>query len=124
MNSRHADPPGTSRGLAVSDDGGLTWSPMRYEPALPEPEGGCQGSMIALPNGRLLFSNPASSLRERMTIHTSDDSGVTWAELAVLHAGPAAYSSLALLPDGYAACLYECGDEHPYQTITFQCFTL
>jgi len=33
MNARHATPAGRSRGTAVSDDGGLSGSPMRYEPA-------------------------------------------------------------------------------------------
>lgn len=38
----------------------------------------------------------------------------------LLHAGPAAYSSLAALEKGRVACLYECGASHPYEVIRFQ----
>jgi Tol biopolymer transport system component len=37
----------------------------------------------------------------------------------LLHAGPSAYSSLAVLPDDGIGCLYERGDRHAYETITF-----
>ena len=37
----------------------------------------------------------------------------------MLHAGPAAYSCLAVLPEGGIGCLYERGDKGPYETITF-----
>jgi hypothetical protein len=41
-----------------------------------------------------------------------------------LHPGPAAYSYLAVLPGGDAACLYEAGDEHPYASIAYARFPL
>jgi len=59
-----------------------------------------------------------------MIVHASDDDGATWSELAVLHAGPAAYSSMAVQSDDRVACLYECGITHPYETITFTVFSL
>lgn len=120
LNMRPYDPgrPQDFRGVTLSDDGGLTWGPARYDPLLIQPD--CQASLVRGPDGRLIFSNPASKgRRERMTVRMSADEGVTWAEIAVLHAGPAAYSSLAALPNGRAACLYECGTAHPYETIAF-----
>jgi len=52
-----------------------------------------------------------------MTVRVSDDDGVSWSDVAVLHEGPSAYSSLAGRPDGRVACLFECGVIHPYETI-------
>ena len=67
----------------------------------------------------LVFANPASSKRERLTVRVSDDDGVTWPAARVLHEGPAAYSSLAALSDGSVAVLFERGDRAPYERITF-----
>ncbi len=119
LNMRHHGSAPDCRGVAISGDGGLTWNAMRRDDALVEPAGGCQGSLIRLPDGRLLFSNPASRRREHLTVRASDDDGASWAIIAVLHEGPAAYSSLAALPDGRAACLFESGISHPYETIAF-----
>ena len=48
-----------------------------------------------------------------MTMRLSYDEGESWPESRLLHAGPSAYSSLAVLPDGSIACLYERGDTRP-----------
>lgn len=42
----------------------------------------------------------------------------------MLHAGPAAYSCLTILPNGEIGCLYERGDKNAYETIAFARFTL
>ena len=126
LNMRNLPPrPGEGRAIATSRDGGLTWSDPVRDPALVEP--GCQASLIRYPGrpgheDRLLFSNPASTRRERMTVRLSDDGGKTWPVARVLHAGPAAYSCLAALPDGRIGCLYERGEEHPYERITLARF--
>jgi sialidase-1 len=73
---------------------------------------------------RLLFSNPASTGRERMTVRLSYDEGETWAVKRVVHGGPAAYSSLVVLPDMTIGLLYERGDENPYEKVTFARFSL
>ena len=71
-----------------------------WEEELIEPV--CQASLIRYTeeissNGnRILFSNPASMNRERMTIRISYDECQTWSNGKVLHAGPAAYSDLCL----------------------------
>jgi len=42
----------------------------------------------------------------------------------VLHAGPSAYSDLAVLPNGEIACFYEAGETNPYESIVFVRFPL
>lgn len=129
LNMRNEPPrPGEGRAISTSRDGGRSWSEPIRDPALLEP--GCQASLIRLADrreheqDRLLFSNPAGTRRERMTVRLSDDGGKTWPVARVVHAGPAAYSCLAVLPDGSIACLYERGEAHPYERITFARFAL
>ena len=116
------------RGRSWSSDGGMTWSESQDDPQLTEPV--CQASLLrhSWPESggrsRLLFSNPAATERVRMTVRLSYDEGESWPESRLLHAGPSAYSSLAVLPDGTIACLYERGDESAYETITLARFGL
>jgi sialidase-1 len=97
------------RALATSRDGGLTWTAIRDEPALIESV--CQASIISFPdkNGQraLAFSNPASTRREKMTLQISRNEGKTWGDPTLIYGGPAAYSCLAVLPDGSIGCLFE-----------------
>lgn len=110
------------RALSVSRDGGLSWSDPEEASTLIEPV--CQAALIryswpADPAGDLvLFSNPASTKRENMTVKLSKDSGRTWVASKMLHAGPAAYSALAVLPNGEILCAYEKGAQHPYEEIS------
>ena len=129
MNMRNYDRSQTTRAVATSDDGGTTWSPVRHDPVLVEPI--CQASFLRYTRqppddrNRLLFSNPAhaeAGRRRDMTVRMSYDEGRTWPVRRVLWAGPAAYSSLAVLPDGRIACLFEAGDRQPYERIVFACF--
>jgi sialidase-1 len=59
-----------------------------------------------------------------MTVRVSSDDGKTWPAEKVLHAGPAAYSSLGLLRDGTIGILYERGESSSYERITFARFPL
>lgn len=115
---------GNHRKTARSTDGGATWSAPVEEATLVEPR--CQGSLYAFPApdapARLLFANPASLTRDHLTVRLSLDDGRTWSAGNVLHAGPAAYSCLAVLKDGTAACLYERGEKRAYEKITFARF--
>ena len=119
---------GNNRKVARSRDGGLTWSKPVEDAALIEPR--CQGSLQAYTNtisqdrDRLMFANPASLERKNMTVRISYDEGRTWPVSKSLHAGPAAYSCLTVLPDLTAACLYERGEQKPYEKITFARFNL
>jgi sialidase-1 len=116
------------RTVAFSRDGGERWEGLRFEDALVEPV--CQASLLRYataedPGGtRLLFSNPASrTTRDRLTVRMSPDAGQTWPFATVLHAGPAAYSCLTVLPDGSIGCLYEAGQRHAYEKIVFARFS-
>ncbi len=126
LNMRNYDRQQYTRAYAYSDDGGQSWSPLQRHPDLIESI--CQASLrrIDTPQGvALLFANPASeSARENMTVRLSRDGGQTWPAARVLHAGPAAYSCLCALPDGRGACLYERGDDSPYERLTLARFDL
>lgn len=109
------------RVVATSRDGGLSWSPVHFDEALIEPV--CQGSLFRYSwpedgKSRLLFSNPASLKREKLTVRLSYDEGATWAASKLLWEGPSAYSCLTRLPDDSIGCLFECGKKSPYETIT------
>lgn len=115
------------RGISESRDGGATWSDVRHDECLPCPK--CQASLVG-DGDHLLFSNPVppgtpsaeKGERINLVVRRSTDAGGTWRDLTTLHAGPAAYSSLALLPDGEAACLYEAGDDHFRERLDFHRF--
>ena len=47
------------RGVSVSDDGGLSWSAVLYDPSVPDPN--CQGAVLGLRNGSIAFSNANSA---------------------------------------------------------------
>lgn len=126
MRSTHGQ---NRRAVATSKDGGLTWSEVKLDDTLIEPV--CQASLLSLGAGlgmktaTLLFSNPASAKREKMTVRMSFDDGKMWPLARTLHAGPAAYSCLTLLlTEGTVGCLYERGDANPYERITFARFSL
>lgn len=112
------------RAISRSIDDGDHWTELVHDEALIEPV--CKGSLLTIPgritpDGRdwLLFANPASNKRDNLTVRISRDGGRSWQDSRTIHAGPTAYSSMALTPDGQLGLLYECGDRHPYQAIRF-----
>jgi sialidase-1 len=110
--------------ISYSKDGGLSWTPPVEDPVLIEPV--CQASLFRYSGqpSRLLFSNPASTKREKLTVRLSQDEGKTWPIAKELHGGPAAYSCLTVLPDGAIGCLYERGERSPYERVTLARFSL
>ena len=88
------------RAVALSRDGGTTWGHSIDDPTLVEPV--CQASFIRFTDtrrfwkNRLLFSNPASKARNKLTVRISYDEGKTWPLGNILNLGPAAYSSLTV----------------------------
>ena len=98
------------RGQAVSADGGDTWSEMTYNEELVDSL--CQGCSIRYSypedggTSRLLFSNPASTSREKMTVKLSYDEGKTWPVSKLIYEEAVAYSCLTVLPDGDIGLLY------------------
>ncbi|HUT52351.1 MAG TPA: sialidase family protein [bacterium] len=105
------------RAYAWSDDGGVTWSAAKIDESLTDPT--CQASVLGLGPERVLFLNPASARRENMAIRVSYDGAESWSGPRTIHAGPAAYSDLAILPDGSVGALFENGKHWPYHKITF-----
>ena len=95
------------RAVSTSSDGGLTWTPVKLDSTLIEPV--CQASLLRHGNA-LLFSNPASTQREMMTIRASYDEGESWSAEKLIYAGSSAYSSLVSLPNGKVGLLYERND--------------
>jgi sialidase-1 len=83
------------RFVALSKDGGETFSKPVEDAALIEPV--CQASILRDPAGKrgVFFSNPASTKREKLTVRYSADDGQTWAKSRELYAGPSAYSTAA-----------------------------
>lgn len=108
------------RASALSRDGGEKFEEFKWEEALVEPI--CQASVIALEDDRLVFANPASTARENLTVRISEPGGQSWSGGSVLHAGPAAYSDLVIQEDERIGCLYECGDERPYEQLIYAQF--
>lgn len=108
------------RAVATSTDRGATWSGFHLSKELVEPV--CQACLTWYDGDKgkfLMFSNPADTDRRRMTIRLSRDEGRTWPYRKAIHDGPAAYSCMAVLPDGVIGILYERGDDTPYRAVTF-----
>jgi sialidase-1 len=107
--------------ITISSNGATGWSKPVFHSELWEPI--CMASIVAHPSqpGTLIFSNPhrlglgkdgkevpaGRGKRENLCIKLSRDDGKTWPVNQVLDSGKAAYSDLALLPDGSVLCLYE-----------------
>jgi sialidase-1 len=122
LNMRNYDRSQTSRKIAYSEDGGISWSDILADNALMEPI--CQASMLAVfhEDGKhcLYFLNPAHEhKRENLTLRNSLDEGRNWKTFKVLHPGPGAYSDLTLLGNGNLACLFEAGTSSPYEGIAY-----
>jgi sialidase-1 len=84
----------------------------------------CMAGLLRHPSGWLILSNNNSNRRERMTVRSSRDDGRTWSEGRLLDPRPSAYSCLAALPNGEIGILYECGEHHSVETLTFARFPL
>lgn len=129
LNMRNYDRSKRMRQIATSQDGGITWSGQRFDTTLVEPI--CQASIrrYSWPGENsknvILFANPAHpEKRINMTVRAGFDDGLTWPLKHTLFDGPSAYSDLTVLSNGTAMCLYECGDEHPYEKIVLAKFNL
>jgi sialidase-1 len=134
------------RVFAVSDNGGKSWSAPRTAPEIYAP--GCMAGFVRhtmKPNAernRILFSLPApqdgpdgkvlpgdSRDRKNLTVRMSYDEGKTWPVHKTLEPGMAAYSDLAVLPDGTILCFYEANNPaaakpSPYGFLTLARFNM
>ena len=110
------------RKVAISTDGGESWSGWRDEPQLIDPAN--NGAIIRYNETArgatahwLLFSNTAhASERRNVTVKLSCDDGATWPTKIVVDSGPSAYSTIARLADGTLGVFYERG---PYKLLRF-----
>jgi len=59
-----------------------------------------------------------------MTVRLSYDECKTWPVAKIINQGPSAYSCLTILTDNTIGCLYERGEEHAYEKITFANFNI
>ncbi len=129
------------RYLASSTDGGEAFGDFRTDGFLLDTAYmGCNASMLRVERGDLLdpsllpasadsvtlFVNPRSEERDHLTACISFDSGRTWAQTRLIHAGRSAYSSLAFSKQEQKFyLLYELGEQDPYdQGIMCACFDL
>jgi len=111
------------RAVAISDDDGLTWGAPRHQEELIELA--CQGTLLDRISEEepklLLFSNPHSYRRERMTVQLSEDDGESWTDQLRVYEGSAAYSAMVQKADGDFGVLFE---RDIYRYITFTPFAL
>jgi len=109
-----------ARQVTISNDGGMTWTQQHIDQQLIEPI--CQASICRYGwNDKIiLFANPASDeKRVNMTLRASLDDGQTWSEQVTLFERHSAYSDIAVCADNRIACLYECGEDNPYEYLRF-----
>lgn len=127
LNCRNYRPP-KRRAFAWSRDRGDTFTEFGYDDKLVDPV--CQASLCRVTDAinhdrnRILFANPASTARERMTVRISYDECQSWSDGKVLHEGLSAYSDLCVTRDWNICCLYERGHEGLYETLTLARFDL
>lgn len=102
------------RSIVESSDGGETWGEKRFDPNLYDPY--CQNSLLKLAPKRWLYLHPAGPDRHDLTVRLSLDEGETWdAGSMLLRSGNGQYSSMAQLPNGNVAVLYDLWEDNNYQ---------
>ena len=114
------------RAFAWSQDGGETWSEVKYDETLPEPS--CQGGLVRFTDqgqfekNRVLLSHPSrTEERSHLTVRVSYDESRTWPVSKLIYAGSSAYSDLGVAPDMAILCLYEADK---YSKIVFARFNI
>ena len=96
------------RARALSLDRGQTWSPVEYDPRLPEPS--CQGSTLRI-DETLYFAHPSDpEARRQLALYQSRDQCQTFSAPTILYPGSAAYSEQAATKT-HLLCFFE-ADEY------------
>ncbi len=112
------------RSLAVSFDGGMSFTDFRRDETLPDPC--CQGSMLPIEtkDGEvILLSNAShSSARLNMSIHESHDGGATWQNGLTVDEGISAYSDMTVPEEGTLGLVYEGGERSLYEKIIWNLY--
>jgi sialidase-1 len=118
LNIRN-ESPRHRRLVSISKDGISGWSAPAFDDALFDPI--CMASLVRA-GDRLVFAHPAGDgkgkARSNLTLCISGDNGKSWDAPTLLEPGIAAYSDLAVAPDGSLFCFYECGgvNNQPFYT--------
>ena len=113
LNARGHNGAPKSRKTARSTDGGVTWTPLSNDPAIPSPH--CMASIIpfavdseAGPRTGLLYAGPWSPTRRALgSISVSDASGEDWSGPVEVVPGGFAYSQLSMTGPGEVGLLFE-----------------
>ncbi len=116
---------GEHRWVAISLDGGQTWS-------RPQPGQAVRAVATSIErytstkNGddrnRLVWTGPKGPGRKTLIVRVSYDEGQTFVNEKVLYGGPAAYSDIAILKDKTVGVIWERGVSMASQFITFTRF--
>jgi sialidase-1 len=127
MNQRASPGNGraSERWYTVSHDGGATFEPTRST-GLPDVlcHVGLTNTTTADGNPIMIMSGIPGDKREKLTISTSSDGGVTWTPRRILESGLTAYSDLVMLPNGDILCVYETGDKESRKDLAVARFNL
>lgn len=113
------------RYYAISEDGGQTWSIPVADHSLVDPK--CQGSLLSFHSKgklNLLFANPASENRERLTIKLNDNGDNTWNKRYLVYDGPSAYSDMVRINGDLIALVFEGGKKRWSEGIAFNMISL
>lgn len=118
---------GPRRRLAVSSDGGVTWSQPR--PGAEVTPVACAIQRYTLESAgddrnRILWTGPKGPGRKDLVVRVSYDEGQTFINQRPIQSGHAAYSDVTILRDKTVGVLWERGVERGYQFITFTRFGL
>jgi sialidase-1 len=113
MNSRNQRGDVRKRIVSISSNGGAEWDTTYFDNTLTDPV--CQGSLLALGNNVIAFSNAADEKRrDNLTVRISFDEGRTWKKNMLVDNSPdgtrkdfTAYSDLVLLRRNKIGILYE-----------------
>lgn len=118
------------RRTAISRDGGETFTDFAKDQQLIEPDWGCNAGMASYPRAlsrgkeMILFSNPAHRCRQGLIVRLSEDGGRTWKYKKTIHAGPSAYSAIAVSEEGIISVFFENGTASPYDQLSLAQFNL
>ncbi len=114
---------------STSPDGG-TWSRSAFDGSINANMSAVKTSIVRYFSeatdeaNRLLYSAPNTGTRSGMTVWLSEDEAETWPVSRTVHAGPSAYSELAVASDDSILLFYEKGDGSPYEKISLARFNL
>ncbi len=106
---------GEHRWIMISPDGGQSWS----DPVPGQEVTRICAAIERYDESRIVWTGPAGPGRRKLVLRVSYDEGQTFGAEKVIYGGLAAYSDIAMLPDGSIGVLWERGVSRGYQYITF-----